>query len=95
MPCAALLAWIAISKSWRQPQNIAEVEIPPKLMSWGMVIDGGGGGGGAGAVGKKHCCSGETSFVLSFFCSFNLNSYVERGIQVCKYIEYTKFELTL
>ncbi len=37
----------------------------------------------------------ETSFILHFFCSFNLNSYVERSIQVCKYVEYTKFELTL
>jgi hypothetical protein len=58
---------------------MAEVEIPPDLMSWGMVVVVGGGW----QSGR------ETSFVLPFFCSLNLNSYVEGSVQVCKYIEYT------
>ncbi len=38
---------------------MAEVEIPPNLMSWGMVVVVGGGGG--------RRSSGEMSFVLPFF----------------------------
>ncbi len=64
---------------------MAELEIPPNSMSWGMVVVVGGGNGAA----EK-----QASF-CPFFCSFNLNSYVECSIQVCKYVEYTIFELTL
>ncbi len=83
--CAALLACIVISKGRRRRRNMKEVEIPPTSMSWGMVVVVGGGWWS----GK------EMSFVLPFFCSFNFNSYVKCSIQVCKYVEYTKFELTL
>jgi hypothetical protein len=64
---------------------MAKGEIPPNLMSWGMVVVVGGGGR---AAEKRASC-------WHFFCSFNLNSYVEHSVQVCKYVEYTKFKLTL
>ncbi len=63
---------------------MVEVEIPPNLMSWGMVVVVGG------AAERR-----RSKLRFALFCSFNLNSYVEHSIQVCKYIEYTKFELTL
>jgi hypothetical protein len=63
LPCAALLAWIAISKGRRWRQNMGEVEVPPNLMSWGMVVVMGG------AAERQR---NELHFAL--FCSFNLNS---------------------
>ncbi len=47
LPCAALLAWIAILKGWRRRQKMVEVEMPLNSMGWGMVVVVGGGGGGA------------------------------------------------
>jgi hypothetical protein len=84
LPCAALLAWIAILKGRRRWWNMAELEIPPNLMSWGMVVVV------RGAVERQ-----RNKLRFALFCSFNLNSYVKHSIQVCKNVEYTKFKLTL
>jgi hypothetical protein len=59
--------------------------VPPNLMSWGVVVVG------SGAVEQR---SSKLCFAL-FFGGFNLSSYVKRSIQLCMYVEYTKFELTL
>jgi hypothetical protein len=60
---------------------MAVVEIPPNLMSWGWLLLWWGWWRGR-----------VTGFVLPFFCSINLNSYVKCSIQVCKYVKFTKFK---
>jgi hypothetical protein len=42
LPCAALLAWIAILNGWRRRRKMAKVEMPPNLMGWGIVVVVGG-----------------------------------------------------
>jgi hypothetical protein len=59
--------------------------MPLNLMSWGVVVVG------SGAVeqrsNKLHFCP--------FFGGFNSSFYIKHSIQLCMYIEYTEFKLTL
>jgi hypothetical protein len=50
LPCMALLPWIAILKGQRLRGKMAEVEMPPNLMGWGMVVVVGGGRSSGGVT---------------------------------------------